>query len=90
MTDYNISSGVTSSGVTLNTGDIETVFAGGIASSTVINGGSEIISSGGTAFYTTVSAGTETILSGGVARFTTISGGGLQDVDGDKYCKDRI
>jgi autotransporter passenger strand-loop-strand repeat protein len=49
MTAYIVSAGVTSSGITLNNGDIERVLAGGIASSTVVNsGGGEIVSSGGT------------------------------------------
>jgi uncharacterized protein len=57
-TTYNVTSGVTSSGITLNNGDTLNVSSGGTASSTTVNsGGSEVVSSAGSAISTTVALG---------------------------------
>lgn len=77
MTDYIVSSGQTSSGITLNSGDTETVLSGGTANNTVVSsGGVETILSGGTANNTLVNnGGIENVSSGGTGSFTRIEGG---------------
>ncbi len=82
MTVYNVSPGQTSVGITLNSGDFETVSAGGTTVDTTINaGGSLFVYSGGTAIDTTVTGnGTQLVLSGGVASGATVNSGGSQQV----------
>ena len=47
MTDYSVSSGVTSTGITLNSGDTMEVLSGGTASQTTISSGAlETVDSG--------------------------------------------
>ena len=78
MTNTTVSSGVTSSGITLSTGDNAFVY-GAAVSFTVSNAGAEYVYSGGTASFTTVSiGGVEIISRGGIARFTTVSFGGAE------------
>jgi autotransporter passenger strand-loop-strand repeat protein len=69
VTTYIVSNGQTSSGVTLNSGDTETVLSGGAATFTTINsGGLLTVSSGGFASSSTINAGGSGIVSaGGVA-----------------------
>jgi len=75
MTDTTVSTGHTSTGITLDPGDNEYVY--GTAVSTNVAGGAEVIFSGGTASFTVVSyGGTEVISSGGSASFDTVSYGG--------------
>jgi len=82
MTDYSVSSGSTSSGITLSGGDVMTVYNGGIATSTTIsNGGSQTISSGGSATSTMVSnGGSQTVSANGSATDTTVYSGGYQAI----------
>lgn len=77
MTDYIVSSGQTSSGITLSSGDTETVLSGGTANNTVVSsGGVETILSSGTANNTLVNnGGIENVLSGGTGFFTKVEGG---------------
>lgn len=91
MTNYTVSSGQTSSGITLYNGDNEFILSGGTAiRTTVSRGGYEAVSGGGTAISTTVSNGGEEFLEGpntsdvispyGMAYNTTVSNGGKQIV----------
>ncbi len=83
MTDYNVTSGVTSSGVTLNSGDNEFVSSGGIATGTINNGGAEFILDGGSVTGTQVnSGGVENVSSGGAASATVVNNSGSQVVHG--------
>ena len=75
MTAYIVSAGVTSSGITLNTGDTEAVLSGGTSVGTAIRGGTETVSSGGRDSGTTISSGLETVVAGGTASDVTILGG---------------
>jgi autotransporter passenger strand-loop-strand repeat protein len=77
-----VSSGHTSSGITLQSGSTETVLSGGTASDTTVNnGGVEYVGSGGTAISTTVnSGGTEVVLFSGTVRVTTVESGGYERV----------
>ena len=79
MTDYVVSSGVSSGGITLGNGDSLTVLAGGTATSTTIDsGGIELVSSGGTATSTSVTfGGVEIVSSGGLANDTSVTAGVL-------------
>lgn len=78
MTTYIVSSGLTSSGVHLSSGDAETVLAHGTAEFTVVSGGGvETVSSGGVAHDDKVlSGGVLSLASGGAAYNETISAGG--------------
>ncbi len=77
-TTYNVTSGQTISGLTLNNFDSLSINSGGKASGTVVNSfGYESIDSGGIASGTTVnSGGFEYIASGGIASGTTVNSGG--------------
>jgi autotransporter passenger strand-loop-strand repeat protein len=84
MTDTIVSSGQTSTGIVLNSGDTETVLSGGTASATAINaGGLETVSSGGLDLGATVNlGGTQQIEAGGTATGDAINSGGTQLVFG--------
>ncbi len=83
----NLSSGQTTSNITLNSGDQETIFSGGVAyATTVFNGGLEFISAGGLASGTVVSNGGFMDVSGGGTTsgaflvsggFASVSSGGV-------------
>ena len=76
MTNFVVSSGVTSSGIELGLSDTLQILPGGIASGTVVSGGSGYVS--GASFFTHLtafSASTETIFSGGSATQTTVDAG---------------
>ena len=82
MATYIVSSGVTSTGITLNHGDFLGVSSGGTASDTMANnGGTEFVYAGGTAISTTLdSGGTAFAIGGGKTSFTTVSSGGAEGV----------
>src|SRR5580693_3256362 len=76
-----ISTGVTSTGLTFDTGNSVTVF--GTVSGTTLSGGTESVSSGGRAYKTTVSSGgSEYVFTDGTASFTTVSSAGFEYVSG--------
>ncbi len=79
-TTYSVTSGVTSTGITLGYGDVEHVYFSGSAVGTIVNyGGTEFVSSGGTAVSTTVSSGGyEVVSNGGTATSTTLRNGGQE------------
>lgn len=78
MTQYTVSSGVTSSGVTLGGGgDVLYVLSGGVATGVVDNAGLTLISSGGLASDYTKTTGSGYIYAGGAISGATLSGGGL-------------
>ncbi len=79
MTAYTITSGQTSNGLTLNSGDMLTVSSGGTASSTLVSGGTEYLQ-GGSANATVVRSGLEFVQGGAIATNTLVSGGGIQIV----------
>jgi autotransporter passenger strand-loop-strand repeat protein len=76
-------SGLTASGVILNSGGSLSISSGGIASATVVNNAGAIyVSSGGASYYTQISSGgNEHILSGGYGPSSTIFAGGAQTID---------
>ncbi len=78
MATYNVSSGVTSTGITLSNYDSMCVSSGGVVNSTTVNSSGYMhISSGGVANSTTVnSSGYMYISSGGVANSITVNSGG--------------
>ncbi len=79
MTNYVVSSGQTSNGITLNNGDTETVLSGGTANNTVINSGGVQLVSGGTANKTQIhSGGTETVVAGGTVNSAAVTTGGVE------------
>jgi len=82
-TAYTVSSGVTSTSVTLNNDDSLTVLSGGHAVSTTVSGGSfEYISRGGVASGTTVVADSFVhVFSGGTASGTSVGSAGFQFID---------
>jgi len=82
MTDYVVSSGVTSSGITLLNHDLMTVLNGGVADRIVVNnGGGEVVSSGGTTNFTTVSSGGyEYVSAGGIASSSFVFPHGVLNV----------
>ena len=82
MTTFTVGSGQTSTGISLNNGDIENILNGGTANATAINsGGSAHVSSGGNTSGSVVfKGGNEFVLNGGTAATTTISSGGIQFV----------
>ncbi len=80
MAEYVVSSGVTSTGLTLSDSGITklTVYYGGAANSTTIkSGGSMFVSSGGAAYAVTVTqdGGAITVCSGGMANDTVVNAG---------------
>ncbi len=81
-TTTNVSSGVTSTGIALNNGDIENIFNGGTAvATTVSSGGVAHVSSGGIASQTDVfNGGSALVLHGGSATATIVHSGGNQIV----------
>ena len=88
MTTFTVPSGVTSSGITVNSGDTW-IIDGTAVSFTISNGGTEVVSSsdfaspGGSAVSTTVSNGGFLYTSvGGLAVGTTVSSGGFEIVSG--------
>jgi autotransporter passenger strand-loop-strand repeat protein len=75
MTDYVVSSGVTSTGITLHNSDLMTVLSGGTASGTTVNnGGQEVVSAGGAALGTTLNLGGQADVYG-TALDTAVDGG---------------
>jgi autotransporter passenger strand-loop-strand repeat protein len=78
MTSHVVSAGVTSTSLTLHSGDTETVLSGGIASATTISaGGVEYISSGGQGCYDVVlGGGLDVVSSGGTESGMVVSSGG--------------
>jgi len=77
MTAYIVSSGVTSSGITLGALDTLTVLSGGVAFLTT-DGGHETVSSGGTDIDATVlNHGVLTLAAGAVGEAETIEFGGI-------------
>jgi autotransporter passenger strand-loop-strand repeat protein len=80
MTNYIISSGQTSSGLTLGSGDTLEVLSGGSAIDTTLSaGGSETIY-GSDSGATISSGGTQVVQSGGSTSGTTIDNGGTETV----------
>ena len=86
MAYYYVSSGVTSSGITLSgTGDAPdrmNISGGGAASNTTVNGGELMISSGGRAVNTTLNDGWAEVRSGGTMSKVTVNGGDLEILSG--------
>jgi autotransporter passenger strand-loop-strand repeat protein len=83
MTDYYVSSGVISSGVTLTGGSINVLSGGATQSITLGSAGFEYVDAGGEASDTVVlSGGYENIRSGAVGTGTVVSFGGYEWVDG--------
>jgi autotransporter passenger strand-loop-strand repeat protein len=81
MTTTSVTSGATSTSLTLSNGDFLYVSSAGTATfTTVRNGGTEVVLSGATTSVTTVSDGGVEIMSGGTASFTTVSRGGEEIV----------
>jgi autotransporter passenger strand-loop-strand repeat protein len=82
MTTTFVSSGVTSSGIQVTSGNVLEVLSGGTADFTTISsGGSEKVDAGGLASGTVVSnGGVDFISSGGTASGTTVSSGGSEFV----------
>ncbi len=80
MTTTSVTSGVTSSGITLNNGDFLIVSSGGTASVTVVNSGG-VASILGVGSNTTINAGGhEFVGPGGVVTATIISGAGAENL----------
>ena len=67
-----VSSGATVTSALLSGGTME-VFAGGVASDTIVSGGGEVMH--GSGFFTSVRGGFEDVRAGGVASGTSVSGG---------------
>jgi autotransporter passenger strand-loop-strand repeat protein len=82
MTTTIVSSGITTTGTVLNSGDVLKAFSGGVASFTMISsGGSAYVSAGGSTLGTIVSnGGAEFVSSGGSAYSTVVSNGGFEIV----------
>ena len=76
MATFVVSSGQTSSGLTINNGDTLTVQSGGTANATTVNSGSDTVF--GTVSGTLLEAGTETISSGGLATSSIVALSGQQ------------
>jgi autotransporter passenger strand-loop-strand repeat protein len=83
--NYVVSSGVTSSGLTLGFLDTITVLSGGTMSAIQLSdGGFATVSSGGSAFFDTIaSGGVEDILSGGVASGEVVLSSGVVEGGGE-------
>jgi len=75
MSYTNVSSGVTSSGITLTSGDVMVVFSGGVADATKVDSGGYLNVSG-IASGTTVNSGGAEYLYSGAAYATIVSSGG--------------
>src|SRR5262245_60494992 len=76
MTNFVVSSGVTSSGVTVALSDTMQIRSGGIASATHVSGG--VVNVSGASFFTnltTFNSSTETVFSGASATQTTVDVG---------------
>ena len=75
MSEYIISSGITSTGVIVQKNDTMTVLPGGTANSTMVahNTGSMFVSSGGTANSTTVYNSGGLFVDGGVVNYTRVT-----------------
>ena len=73
---YDVSSGITSKGITLTSYDSMYVYDRGTATSTTVNGGVLYVSSGGTANSTTMNGGYLVVSSGGTATATTVNSWG--------------
>jgi autotransporter passenger strand-loop-strand repeat protein len=83
MTTVFVSSGQTSSGLSVGAFDSLIVSGGTALDTTVFSGGIDLIQAGGIGIDTIVSTGgTEFLYSGGVASDTTVSAGGQQIVSG--------
>ncbi len=82
MTTTSVTSGVTSSGLTISSGTLLKVYSSGTTSAiTVVSGGVETILNGGKAFTTTAELdGVENISAGGSATSTFVSSGGTENV----------
>jgi autotransporter passenger strand-loop-strand repeat protein len=88
MTAYVVTSGQTSSGITLNSSDTLTVLSGGTAFATTINsGGSLTVSQGGTATFDTVNSGGLLTTSAVYNSNNTINGGGSETVASGGYAE---
>jgi autotransporter passenger strand-loop-strand repeat protein len=72
MTDFTVSTGITSTGLTVSSGDTWSIYGTAI-SFTVVDGGTETVSSGGTASVTSLTGGSLHIASDGTAISTTLS-----------------
>jgi autotransporter passenger strand-loop-strand repeat protein len=72
MTDFTVSTGITSTGLTVSSGDTWSIY-GTAVSFTVVGGGNETVSSGGTASVTSLTGGSLGIASDGTAISTTLS-----------------
>jgi autotransporter passenger strand-loop-strand repeat protein len=85
MTTYSVTDGVTSTSITLLSGDEMLVSSGGVAIEIVVSsGGREIVYSSGTANFTTVSnGGFELVSSGGTAISTAVGSGGTATISSD-------
>ena len=68
-----VSSGVTSTGLTLNSGDSMNVLSGGTAVATAVNSGGVVLDQGVTSGTKVSGGGQELVSSGGVARDTVLS-----------------
>jgi T5SS/PEP-CTERM-associated repeat protein/autotransporter passenger strand-loop-strand repeat protein len=82
-TTYNLTSGVTSSGIALNNSDVLNAFSGGVASATMVNrGGTLNVLSGGVADGSMVnSRGSLLVSSGGVTIGSVLALRGAEQVD---------
>jgi len=81
MSRYIVSSGVTSSGVTLSSGDVIDVLSGGISvNTTALSGG--LVNVYGTASSTILMGGRDVVEARGSASGTVISSGGIEYVSG--------
>ncbi|HEV8679294.1 MAG TPA: Hint domain-containing protein [Stellaceae bacterium] len=82
MTDTIVSSGATSTGVTVNSGDTLTVLSGGTAVDAVVNSGGVEFVSGTDSGATVNLSGVQNVFAGGVANNVTVNSGGVEYVDG--------
>ena len=80
MTTYNVTSGQTISGLTLNGGYLF-INSGGIANGTIVNSGGGELIAGGIANGTVLNSGGEQIYSGGIANSTIVNSGGYETID---------
>jgi autotransporter passenger strand-loop-strand repeat protein len=92
MSIINVSSGKTSSGYIVSSGNVLAVLSGGSAYNTSLQGGTEWISSGGTSISDFIdNSGLEIVLSGGFAVSTSVNAGGqLTVLDGAKAVKTTV
>jgi autotransporter passenger strand-loop-strand repeat protein len=80
MTNIVVSSGVTSSNLTISSGDVLIVSSGGKTSAITLSGGRETVLAGGSALRTTVSSGGFSLISGGKATSDVVLSGGTEVV----------